>query len=143
MGEKKNSENYDIGYKKPPEKSKFKKGESGNPEGRPKMADPDPVDVAHVLNEPITVRQGGATREVSPFEAGTRKLVSRALKDGDWNSAMAFIRLCEKYGIMEAASSEDCGVMYFPKDWNVEEWREMYSRYGPPPWDGDRDGLCH
>jgi hypothetical protein len=143
MDEKKNSENYEVGYKKPPEKSQFKKGESGNLKGRPKMAEPPPVDVAQVLNEPITVKQGGISREVSPFEAGIRRLVSRALKDKDWNSAVAFIRLCDKHGIMEPAPSKDCGVMYFPKDWDVEEWSEMYMRYGPPPWPGDRDGLCH
>ena len=27
---------YDVGYKKPPKRSRFKKGESGNPRGRPK-----------------------------------------------------------------------------------------------------------
>ena len=30
------SANYEIGYKKPPKHSKFKKGQSGNPKGRPK-----------------------------------------------------------------------------------------------------------
>ena len=28
------SSQYDIGYKKPPEHSRFKKGQSGNPKGR-------------------------------------------------------------------------------------------------------------
>ena len=27
---------YDVGYRKPPKQSKFKKGETGNPRGRPK-----------------------------------------------------------------------------------------------------------
>ena len=30
--------NYEVGYGKPPEASKFKKGKSGNPKGRPKGA---------------------------------------------------------------------------------------------------------
>ena len=36
MTEKKS--NYDIGYGKPPEGGRFKKGQSGNPSGRPKSA---------------------------------------------------------------------------------------------------------
>ena len=36
MTEKKG--NYDIGYRKPPEGRRFKKGQSGNPSGRPKSA---------------------------------------------------------------------------------------------------------
>jgi hypothetical protein len=36
MTEKKG--NYDIGYRKPPEGGRFKKGQSGNPSGRPKNA---------------------------------------------------------------------------------------------------------
>jgi hypothetical protein len=30
--------NYDVGYAKPPERSRFKKGYSGNPRGRPRGA---------------------------------------------------------------------------------------------------------
>jgi Family of unknown function (DUF5681) len=31
---------YDVGYKKPPEHTRFSKGKSGNPNGRPKNTDP-------------------------------------------------------------------------------------------------------
>ena len=30
------SEGYEVGYKKPPKHTRFQKGQSGNPNGRPK-----------------------------------------------------------------------------------------------------------
>ncbi len=65
MAEKKDSENYDVGYKKPPEKSQFKKGESGNPEGRPKMADP-PFSTARGERELFSIPSPEAERRSSP-----------------------------------------------------------------------------
>lgn len=34
--DKQDNQSYDVGYKKPPVKTRFKKGKSGNPSGRPK-----------------------------------------------------------------------------------------------------------
>lgn len=31
-----NDDDYEVGYKRPPKNSRFKKGQSGNPKGRPK-----------------------------------------------------------------------------------------------------------
>jgi hypothetical protein len=31
-----NDDDYEVGYKRPPKNSQFKKGQSGNPKGRPK-----------------------------------------------------------------------------------------------------------
>lgn len=142
MVEKKNSGDYKVGYGKPPRESKFKKGQSGNPMGRPKKAEPDPVDVVQILNESITVRQGGVTREISPFEAAVRKLVSRALKDENFNAALTFFRLCEKYGIVKPEPSTQVGgILSVPKAWDWDEWMEMFMKYGAPPWPGSRSGL--
>lgn len=36
MGRKKKKEDYQVGYRKPPTATRFKKGKSGNPSGRRK-----------------------------------------------------------------------------------------------------------
>ena len=137
------SDDYEVGYRKPPEKGKFKKRESGNPKGRPKAARSGPADVFKVLDEPVTVRQEGVTREIHPFEAGVRRLVSLALKDENLDAALEFIKICEKYEIMMPESLPRAGgVMRVPKNWDWNEWMEMFNTHGPPPWPGGRSGLC-
>jgi Family of unknown function (DUF5681) len=42
------SPNYDVGYGKPPAKNQFKKGQSGNPNGRPKQ--PEGISITEILN---------------------------------------------------------------------------------------------
>ncbi|MBL4544643.1 MAG: hypothetical protein JKP95_01895 [Oceanicaulis sp.] len=53
---------YEVGYGKPPKATQFKKGQSGNPRGRPKM---QPKDVAahmsDLLAEKRPVRVDGKT----------------------------------------------------------------------------------
>ncbi len=137
------NDDYNVGYRKPPEKGKFKKGESGNPKGRPKAVKPGPADVGRILNEPVTVRHRGVTREISSFEAGVRKQVSLALNDENLDAALEFIKICEKYGIMMPASLPRAGgVLRVPNGWDWNEWMEMFNTHGPPPWPGGRSGLC-
>jgi len=38
--DKKSNKDKKVGYKKPPKKTQFKKGKSGNPKGRPKKSNP-------------------------------------------------------------------------------------------------------
>jgi hypothetical protein len=48
-----------VGYGKPPKKHRFKKGKSGNPNGRPKGAKGLKTDLKEVLAAPVTVSIGG------------------------------------------------------------------------------------
>ena len=36
-------EGYDVGYGKPPKQTRFAKGQSGNPRGRPRKPKPEPL----------------------------------------------------------------------------------------------------
>ena len=62
-----------AGYGKPPEDKQFRKGQSGNPKGRPKKTKRDRTDVAGLLNEPIAVNKGGTTRMMSRSRLPTRR----------------------------------------------------------------------
>lgn len=59
------SEDYEVGYGKPPKRSQFKKGQSGNPEGRPKETKNLKTDLADELGETVTVRDGERVKTVS------------------------------------------------------------------------------
>lgn len=126
---------YAVGYRRPPKHSRFKPGQSGNRKGRPPRRQ-EALDVAGLLDEPIPVSQAGAAREMSGFEVGVRKLVSRALKDGDLQAALEFLRLCEKYRVIVPAPAPPAqsGVLVVPR----EEWKAMLETYSPSPGPGPR-----
>ncbi len=74
--------NQDIGYKKPPKKSQFKKGASGNPKGRPKgSTHPDQI-LSKFLDERVTIREGNNFKEVTKLEAIIMQRINKAMKGG-------------------------------------------------------------
>lgn len=75
------------GYKRPPKAGQFKKGQSGNPRGRPKRPrlKSEKEILRHISSEPMSVRENGVSREVSKGEAMIRMLVYKGLA-GDFRS---------------------------------------------------------
>jgi Family of unknown function (DUF5681) len=83
---------YKIGYGKPPKSGQFKRGQSGNPRGRPKGSLKLATDLAAELNEQITVREGGKSRRVSKQRALIKSLMAKALQ-GDVRANAAVLAL--------------------------------------------------
>ena len=67
---------YAANYRKPPEHTRFKKGQSGNPRGRP--AKNLPALLAAALNEKVTVTENGKRRLVTKREAVIAQLVNKS-----------------------------------------------------------------
>ena len=70
---------YDVGYGKPPKDTRFKKGQSGNPRGRPKGAKNFSTLLDKELNERIMVTEGGRKRSLSKGAAFIKRLATDAL----------------------------------------------------------------
>jgi hypothetical protein len=87
--------NYEIGFRKPPQTSRFKKGRSGNPRGRPKGSLNLASDLAAELGERITVREDGKPRRVTKQRALIKSLLAKALQ-GDPRPASVLLALCSR-----------------------------------------------
>ena len=71
---------YKVGYGKPPKRTQFERGQSGNPKGRPKGAKGVRASVRRELEAKITVRDSGREIRVSKAEALGKQLMATALK---------------------------------------------------------------
>ena len=74
------SEDYEVGYGKPPKKNQFKKGQSGNPKGRPKKSRNRSTLMEEELNQQIKVKEGNKTITMSKSEAVVKQLINKGIK---------------------------------------------------------------
>jgi hypothetical protein len=68
-----------VGYCKPPKHSQFKKGVSGNPQGRPKDSPTLAAVLEETLSETIVIIEDGERREVTKMRAAVQQLVDKAV----------------------------------------------------------------
>jgi hypothetical protein len=69
---------YDVGFGKPPKRTRFKQGVSGNPKGRPKGRRNLATILERTLQEKVVITENGEVRTVTNGEAAIKKLVSKA-----------------------------------------------------------------
>ena len=87
MSKDEDAEQEFVGYGNPPLASRFRKGQSGNPKGRPRgRSRRMPYDA--ILGQEVIVRENGRERPVTAEEAFILKLIKDGL-DGDTSAARA------------------------------------------------------
>jgi hypothetical protein len=77
---------YAVGYGRPPQQHQFKRGQSGNPRGRPKGVRSEDDILAKLLNKKIPIQERSRVRHVSVLEAVYFRVAQNALK-GDLKAA--------------------------------------------------------
>jgi hypothetical protein len=86
---------YEVGYGKPPTRSQFRKGQSGNLSGRPKSASRLDSVLKTELDADVSLAIDGKSREISRREAIVRRVFAAAL-GGDIRALEIFIRHTRK-----------------------------------------------
>jgi hypothetical protein len=93
---------YEVGKGKPPIASQFKKGQSGNPAGRPKGALGMSALINATLNEKVTVVVDGKRRTITKLQAAFTQQVNKAAS-GDRHATKLILQLFNDSHALEEA----------------------------------------
>jgi hypothetical protein len=131
---------YEVGFGKPPAHSRFKKGQSGNPWGRPPGAKNLKTLLNEALNERVIVAENGRRRKISKFLVIIKQVVNQSAK-ADWRHTkilLDIIRDIERQGEPASpATSSEAGsnpyVVVLPDNGRdpevTEELRKQQDQY--------------
>jgi len=116
--------NYEVGYGKPPAPSRFRKGQSGNPKGRPQGSKNLSTLLDDALNEPVVVSENGKRRRITKREAVLKQLVNKAAS----GNPRAIQLLLGEMRMVEGREQDSTrGVLFDEADREVI--RQLYQRF--------------
>jgi hypothetical protein len=131
MGKERDSK-YPVGFRKPPRDTRFAKGRSGNPKGRPPRAarDSDILMLLHsALNEGVTVHEGGERKTITKAEAIVKQLVNKGASGDARSIQMLFTALRSIEERLDSAEGERAreveAQMVMLERLTLEERREL------------------
>ena len=101
---------YKVGYKKPPKRTQFKPGQSGNPRGRPKGTKNLKTDLVEELGESIVVREGDRHQKLSKQRALLKSVVNRAIQGDAKATAIALSTIMRLLDTGEGAPEIEEGL---------------------------------
>src|SRR5207302_1250227 len=91
---------YPVGYDRPPKASQFKKGQSGNPRGRPKGTRNVRSALQKALTAKVVVRSSNRSRRVPAIVALHQQQLHRGLK-GDNRAAANTFKAAKELGMFD------------------------------------------
>lgn len=87
---------YEVGYGKPPRKTRFKAGASGNPKGRPKGSPNLITSITKELEKKVTVTINGKNEKLSLADLLAKIMMSKAQK-GDTRIIETLLKITSRH----------------------------------------------
>lgn len=115
-----------VGYRKPPQRSRFQPGRSGNPKGRPKGSLNVATVLAKTLREKVMISENGRRRKITKLEAYLKQLVNKAAS-GDLRAIMHVSSMVSASGEPAADGSSSTE---FINERDQEVLTDILKRYG-------------
>lgn len=98
---------YEVGFKRPPKATRFTKGQSGNPNGRPKGKKNMATILLAAANELVTINENGRSKQVTKFEAACKQTLNKSAS-GDLNAIRLLMQLMPS---VEAQMSKEASTI--------------------------------
>jgi hypothetical protein len=86
---------YRVGYGKPPRNTRFRKGQSGNPRGRPRGSKNLTTLLDQEFDAHVVIKENGRQRRITKRQAAIKQLINR-LVSGDPRYVRFLFQLMEK-----------------------------------------------
>lgn len=127
---------YEVGYRKPPKHTQFKKGQSGNPSGKPKKILSEDEIVLRELNARVPITEGGKQKRMAKMEIVLKRQVNLAMQ-GD-PKAVRFVMENYRTALKNREAADEDGVMHVTLVFDEEEERMKQIAESNRRW---REGL--
>jgi Family of unknown function (DUF5681) len=120
MSDDNTQDDNEVGYKKPPKKTQFQKGVSGNPTGRPKKS-PEFHSIFMKESESLmTVNDNGQRRRISKLEAIAKQLTNKAVT-GNIPALRMYVALYPQVLEIAGLQAKELERLKDPKQMTTEE----------------------
>lgn len=121
-----------VGYGRPPQATQFKKGQSGNPRGRPKGSRPVGALLQDILGQRIAVTENGKTRRLPALEIMLRRLANDAMRS-EPAAVKLMLSLVDRYGQSQEAGISLAEVLAEDKAILANYLKQSANHSGPSP----------
>ena len=112
---KKKRADFGVGYGKPPKRTQFQKGQSGNAKGRPRGATDAKKSIRKMLNRSTPVKIGEEVKHLSTLELSLER-TSEGVRKGDKSSVARTIKYAIDLDKDEEAKAASAPAQHFASE---------------------------
>jgi hypothetical protein len=118
---------YEVGYGKPPRHTRFKKGQSGNPRGRPSGSKNLATVLSEALNELVIVAENGGRRKITKRQAIITQLVNQSAK-ADWRATKILLDILQAIESRSEPTAAETSSFSEADEKVIEQLRARFSK---------------